>query len=61
MFLWCGAAPIVDIVLYVMCVCVGRRNKITGGCGILLSNIIVKKVIEVEKLDEGNTSAAGGK
>ena len=41
-------------------VCV-QKKIITGVCGILLSNIIVKEVIDVDELDEGNTSAAAGK
>ena len=40
---------------YVMCV-----KKIMGGCGIWLSNIIVEEVIEVDELDEGNTSDLAG-
>ena len=32
-----------------------------GGCGIWLSNGIDEEVIEVDKLDNDNTSAAEGK
>ena len=32
-----------------------------GGCGIWLSNVIDEEVIEVDKLDNDNTSAAEGK
>ena len=40
--------------------CAEKRINI-GGCGIWLSNIIAKEVIDVDELDEDNTSAAAGK
>ena len=40
---------------------VSRKKKNMGGCRIWLSNIIVEEVIEVDELDEGNTSAAAEK
>ena len=42
----------------ILCKVSVQKEIILGGCGIWLSNIIVKEVIEVDELDEGNTSAA---
>ena len=55
----CGAEQHQYVALYVCNVC--RQKMISGGSRILFSNIIVEKVIEVDELDEGNTSAAVGK
>ena len=59
-FLWWGAAPTSGFVRYIRYVLYVEK-KIMGGCGIWLSNVIDEEVIEVDKLDNDNTSAAEGK
>ena len=62
--MWWGAPPIRGFVLmnvmlrYVRC---AEKRINIGGCGIWLSNIIAKEVIDVDELDEDNTSPAAGK
>ena len=38
-----------------------EKEIVTGGCGIWLSNITVKEVIEMDELNKGNISTAAGK
>ena len=52
-FLRCGAT------IFFLCMC--KEKMIMGGCGIWLSNIIDKKVVQANELNQGNTSAEAGK